>query len=82
MALEKGYYAQSGLEVEIIERDPTKNNILQVADGDVEYGVADSAVLLYRAQGKPLKILASIFQHSPLVFIARKDSGIFGCYED
>ena len=81
MALEKGYYAQSGLEVEIIERDPTKNNILQVADGDVEYGVADSAVLLYRAQGKPLKILASIFQHSPLVFIARKDSGIFSPLE-
>ena len=81
MALEKGYYAESGLDVEILERDPAKNNILQVAEGEVEYGVADSAVLLYRAQGKPLKILASIFQHSPLVFIARKDSGIFSPYE-
>lgn len=81
MALEKGYYTESGLNVEIIERDPAKNNILQVADGEAEYGVADSAVLLYRAQGKPLKILASIFQHSPLVFIAKKDSGIFSPYE-
>lgn len=76
MALEKGYYAQSGLDVEIIERDPAKNNILQVAEGKAEYGVADSAVLLYRAQGKPIKILASIFQHSPLVFISKKQSGI------
>jgi len=81
MALEQGYYTQSGLDVEIIERDPAKNNILQVAEGEAEYGVADSAVLLYRAHGKPLKILASIFQHSPLVFIARKDSGIFSPYE-
>ena len=81
MALEKGYYEQSGLEVEIIERDPSKNNIIQVVDGEAEYGVADSAVLLYRAQGKPIKILASIFQHSPLVFISRKDSGIFSPYE-
>ncbi len=81
MALEKGYYAQSGLDVEIIERDPAKNNILQVTEGNAEYGVADSAVLLYRAQGKPLKILASVFQHSPLVFIAKKSSGIFSPYE-
>lgn len=81
MALEKGYYAESGLDVELIERDPAKNNILQVAEGAAEYGVADSAVLLYRAQGKPLKILASIFQHSPLVFISKKESGIFSPYE-
>tara|TARA_R110002049_G_scaffold144478_3_gene306744 strand:+ start:8907 stop:10832 length:1926 start_codon:yes stop_codon:yes gene_type:complete len=81
MALEKGYYAQSGLDVEIIERNPAKNNILQVVDGEAEYGVADSAVLLYRAKGKPVKILASIFQHSPLVFISKKESGIFSPYE-
>lgn len=56
-------------------------NILQVAAGKVGYGVAFSAVLLCRAQGKPLKILASIFQHSPLVFISKKDSEIFSPYE-
>lgn len=75
MALEKGYYAESGLNVEIIGRDPAKNNILQVAEGKVGYGVAVSVVLLYRAQGKPLKILASIFQHSPLVFTSKKIPG-------
>jgi len=81
MALEKGYYTHSGLDVEILERDPAKNNLMQVAEGEAEYGISDSAVLLYRAQGKPLKILASIFQHSPLVFIARKDSLIFSPFE-
>ncbi len=76
MALNQGYYEQAGLHVDILERDPQKNNIQQIVDGNAEYGVADSAVLLYRAQGKPLKLLASIFQHNPLVFIAKKDSGI------
>jgi hypothetical protein len=45
--LDMGYYAQSGLVVQIIERYPAKNNIQQVVDGDAEYGVADSAVLLF-----------------------------------
>jgi diguanylate cyclase (GGDEF)-like protein/PAS domain S-box-containing protein len=81
MALEKGFYKQAGLDVTIIERNPQKNNIEQVINGDAEYGVADSALLLYRAEGKPVQIMASIFQHSPLIFIAHKDSGIVSPYE-
>ncbi|MBF0245247.1 MAG: ABC transporter substrate-binding protein, partial [Planctomycetes bacterium] len=81
MALEKGYYKEAGLDVEILERDPKKNNIDEVISGEAEYGVADSALLLYRVKGKPLKLLASIMQHSPLVFIARKESGIHSPYE-
>ncbi|MEA2072523.1 MAG: ABC transporter substrate-binding protein, partial [Campylobacterota bacterium] len=34
-----------------------------------------------RAKRKPVKIIASIFQHSPLVFISKKDSGIYSPYE-
>ena len=81
MALEKGFYNDAGLDVTIIERNPQKNNIDQVVNGEAEYGVADSALLLYRANGKPVQIMASIFQHSPLVFIAHKDSGIVSPYE-
>lgn len=81
MALEKGYYKEAGLDVTIIERNPQKNNIDQVVNGEAEYGVADSALLLYRAEGKPVQIMASIFQHSPLIFIAHKDSGIVSPYE-
>lgn len=81
MALEKGFYKEAGLDVTIMERDPQKNNIVQVVEGEAEYGVADSALLLYRAEGKPVRIMASIFQHSPLIFIAHKDSGIVSPYE-
>lgn len=81
MAKEKGFYSKAGLDVEIIERDPTKNNIEQVINGEAHYGVADSAILLYRAKGNPVKVVASIFQHSPLVFIAKRDSKIYSPFE-
>jgi diguanylate cyclase (GGDEF)-like protein/PAS domain S-box-containing protein len=81
MALEKGFYKEAGLDVTIIERDSHKNNIDQVVNGEAEYGVADSVLLLYRADGKPVRIMASIFQHSPLIFIAHKDSGIVSPFE-
>jgi len=81
MAKEKGFYAKEGLNVEIIERNPAKNNILQVENGEVEYGIADSSILLYRAKGHHLKVIASIFQHNPLVLLTRRDSGILSPYE-
>ena len=81
MALEKGYYSEAGLDVNIIERDPKKNNIEQVLNGESQYGVADSALLLYRAQGNPVQIMGSFFQHSPLVFISKKSSGIVSPFE-
>lgn len=76
MAKEKGFYAEENLFVEIKERDMSRNHIEQVLNNESEYGVSDSTLLLYRAVGKPVKILASIFQRSPLIFISKKESGI------
>ena len=65
-ALEKGFYAEEGLDVELIERDPASDNIDDVISGRAEYGVADAGLLLSRLKGKPVVLLAQIFQHSPL----------------
>ncbi len=81
IAKEKGFYAREGLDLTIKERDPAKNNILQVIEGESEYGLSDSVILRYRAQGYPVKALASIFQHNPMVLIAKKESGIISPYE-
>ena len=43
-AVEKGFYAEEGLNVVLRERDPSKGHIQSVLDGDVEYGVADVRV--------------------------------------
>jgi diguanylate cyclase (GGDEF)-like protein/PAS domain S-box-containing protein len=80
-AKEKGYYAEENLDVVIRERIPGINNIEQVLKDESQYGVADTGLLEQRLDGKPLVVLASIFQHSPLVYLTLKDSGINSPYE-
>jgi len=75
-AKEKGFYADEGLEVALRQRVPESNHIDAVLQGRAHYGVADAGLLIERQQGKPVVLLAQIFQHSPLVFVTREDSGI------
>ncbi len=80
VALEKGYYRDAGLDVEIIERDLNKDNVQQVIDGEADYGVADSGLFLYKARREPIVIVAPIFQHSPSILMTLKSSGIDSPY--
>ncbi|MEA3405342.1 MAG: diguanylate cyclase [Pseudomonadota bacterium] len=77
----KGFYEAEGLEVEIRERDLHQNNIQQVIDGEAQYGVSDSILLLYQARKEPVVIVAPIFQHSPQVLVTLKSSGIDSPYK-
>jgi len=70
-ALEKGYYEDEGLDVTLIERDLRYSPIDQVLSGKADFGISNSEVLLRYMQGKDVVLLASIFQHSPLVFISK-----------
>ena len=81
VAKEKGFYKDAGLDVTILERDPSQNNILQVIDGESEYGISDSVILRYRAEGYPVKVLSTIFQHNAMVLISKKESQILSPYE-
>lgn len=76
-AVQQGYYQKAGLDVVIHEGVPDKISINEVAQGHAQYGVANSELLLARLKGDPLVLLAAIYQHSPSVLLARKDSGIF-----
>lgn len=80
-ALEQGYYAEEGLDVSIIERDLNKDVVNQVVNDEVNYGVGGSSLISRYANGAPVIALAAIFQHDPLVYIARQDSGIVSPYE-
>ena len=75
-AQEKGYYRDAGLEVSVIEAGPETDPVREVLDGRAQFGVSNSALLLARAQGKPVVALAVIFQHSPFILAARRDGGI------
>ena len=79
-AKEKGFYKDLGLDVTIKQRDINYNNIEQVINGDAQYGVADSILILYKAKEEPVVIVAPILQHSPSVLISLKSSGINSPY--
>lgn len=75
-AIEKGYYREIGLDVNLREASPTLNPIDEVLGGRADYGVANAELLLYRMIGEPVTALAAIFQHSPLVIMSLSESGI------
>lgn len=75
-ALYKGYYWDAGLDVEIREANEGEDPIQQVLAGRADFGVGTSELLLLRNAGKPVVVLAVIFQHSPLALAARRESGI------
>ncbi|WP_458778505.1 ABC transporter substrate-binding protein [Desulforhopalus sp. 52FAK] len=80
-ALEKGYYADEGLEVTLTEATLGMDRITPVLKGLAQYGIGDSGILKLRSDGQPLVVVAQIFQHSPNILITRRDSNIYGPYE-
>ena len=75
-AVEKGFYNELGLNVSFIEGSATTSSVDQVLAGNAEFGTSNSKILISRFQGKPVVALATIFQHSPLVLIAQKNSNV------
>ncbi|WP_223067560.1 ABC transporter substrate-binding protein [Paenibacillus caui] len=77
VALEKGYYEQEGLKVEILPGGPDIVPEQQVAGGSADIGVDWVASLLTsQEQEMPLVQIAQIFQKSGLVLVSKKSAGI------
>lgn len=75
-AKEKGYYREAGLDVLIHEASPGEDPLKIVLGGKAQYGVGNSSLLLARNSGQPVVVLAAIFQHSPVVLIARQQGAV------
>ncbi|MGL1888906.1 MAG: ABC transporter substrate-binding protein [Reichenbachiella sp.] len=80
-AVEKGFYAEEGLDVALLECRPGVNHTLPVLKGDAQYGVSDTDLLLEYLQGKEVVLLTQIFQHSPLALLTLKKSGIRSAHD-
>jgi NitT/TauT family transport system substrate-binding protein len=77
VALEKGYYAQEGLDVQIIPGGPNIVTEQQVANGQADFGVDwVASFLAFRDKGLPLIDVAQVFQSSGLMLISKKSAGI------
>ena len=76
VALEKGYYREAGLNVELREWSPGKDVVEDVISGKAQYGVLASSLVVERAQGKPVVAIASLMQHSAVALLAKRNAGI------
>lgn len=77
MAKEKGFYKTAGLSVKIIPYENGSQDVVQeISKGKVQYGAGRSSLIVDRVVGKPVVVVAAIFQHSPAVLLTRDDTGI------
>ena len=76
MAKEKGFYDDVNLNVNIKEYISGVNNTDDVVNGKADFAVGRSSLICDKYEGKPIIILASIFQHSPVMLLTKKRDDI------
>jgi len=77
VALQKGFYAQRGLDVTIAEGSGSAITAQRVAEGADTFGYVDLATAMQLVgKGAPIKAVAVIVQRSPLAIISLANSGI------
>lgn len=70
----RGYFADEGLAVEIAERPPDGDVLLELADGRCQFAISDSTLLMQWAAGRDVALVAVIMQRYPRVLLVRADS--------
>ena len=75
-AIEKGFYKDIGLKVNLVEKQSGSSSFDEVMNGNAHFGIGYSSLVLEYLKGKPVVALASLFQHSPLVFVSKQSSNI------
>lgn len=78
VADQEGYYADENLIVKVnpidLDRQVTLDYVLS-GEADFAIGAAEEMIIA-RSEGKAVKAVAVIFRLNPLVYVARKESGI------
>ena len=71
-SLEKGFFADQGLQVDIRPGGPERDAITELETGRAQFGVASAdQVIRAVAKGSPIVVLAQLFQANPLQWIYR-----------
>lgn len=77
VALEEGFYAEEGLDVDIQTGRGAAENVRVVGSGQAQFGTADAGTTLVGiAEGIPVRVIGGLLRSSPAVIVARRDSGI------
>ena len=75
-AMEKGFFRDEGLEVEMRTGTLARRPAEEVEAKWAQYGLGAADVFVDRLNGSPLVAVAAVFQHSPFVMLVRADSDI------
>ena len=79
VAVERGYFAEEGLELEFDYGDWDTKGVQLVAAGWTPFAIASGdQVLKARAQGMPIVTVVNWFQRFPVAVVALEESGIRG----
>ncbi|MCG8643066.1 MAG: methyl-accepting chemotaxis protein [Desulfobacterales bacterium] len=77
VALEKGYYKDAGLKVELVDGGPETNPILNLIKGELDFVTSWlSSALTIIDRGAEISLLSQIFQKSGLTLVSLKETGI------
>lgn len=74
LAIERGYYAKEGLNVQFLAGSGSANAVRAVGSKSDTFGMADAAVLARAvSEGAPVKSVAAIQQGNPIAIAAKPD---------
>ena len=77
VALKNGYFAEKGLEVEILPGGPGASPVQETLAGVADIGIAYAPQVMHAAnQGLPIKSFAASYQKAPLTFYSLGEKNI------
>ena len=77
MALEKGFFKQNGLEVELLFSDGSDEPLQKMKDGDIDFCSAWLSAALKKCESSNRLVnIYQVLQKSSLMFVAKKSSNI------
>lgn len=77
LAKKKGYYADKGLDVEIMDGSGSGNAVKVVGSGSQDFGIASGeSIAMGRSAGVPIVVIAVFYQKSPVCIFSLKNRRI------